>query len=104
MGIEKVILTSLAIVFVYASMQPGMVFFFIRKFFERLLSYLPEKVNLYLRKPLFDCLTCCSSIYGILFSLHYFSISFNYLLFLFQVAGLNFIFSLFMRYFNDKAE
>lgn len=103
-GIEKVTLTSLAVVFAYASMKPGMVFFFVRRFWEKLLSFLPERVNLYLRKPLFECLTCCSSVYGILFSLNVFSVSVDYLLFLFQVAGLDYLISVIINFFHDKAE
>jgi len=103
-GLERTILTSLAICFLYEAYKPGMIFFPIRRLMEKALSFLPEKVNLYIRNPLFDCVVCMSSVYGILFTVNIITLSFQYLLFLFQIGGLNFLLSLFIRFFHDTAE
>ena len=103
-GLERTILTSLAICFLYEAYKPGMIFFPVRRLMEKALSYLPEKVNLYVRNPLFDCVVCMASVYGILFTVDIITFSFHYLLFLFQIGGLNFLLSLFIRFFHDAAE
>lgn len=103
-GLERVILTSLAVCFMYIAMKPGMIFFPLRLLFEKLLELLPIKMNLYLRHPFFNCIICMSSVYGILFTIDIFSFSWQYLLFIFQVGGLNFILSLFIHFFHDRAE
>lgn len=104
MNLEVTILTSLKIAFMYAAMKPDMIFYPLRLFFEWILKPLPIKVQLYLSKPLFDCIVCMGSFWTIVFTLNIFSFSLEYLMFLFQVAGLNYLISTVIRFFHDQAE
>jgi hypothetical protein len=103
-GLELTALTSLKIVFIYEAMKPGNILFPLRRLLEKLLSYLPEKVNLYVRKPLFSCLFCAGSLWTLFFTFNIIAFSWQYLFFIFQVAGLNYIISLPVHWFTDQAE
>jgi hypothetical protein len=90
------LITSLKIVFVYACYQEGMFLFPLRRLMDKVISYLPAKVYLWIRKPLFYCLTCMSSVYGILFTYKLASFTWEYLQFLFIIGGFNYLFGCFI--------
>jgi hypothetical protein len=97
--------TSLMITFMWGAMQVGMIFFWLTQLIDRGLSNLPIKMHLWLRKPLYDCLFCMSSFWGILFTFKYFSFSFNYLFLLLTIGGINYLISTFIEaltYNNGK--
>jgi hypothetical protein len=54
--IEKITITAILVIFIYASMEKKMIFSFIRK----LLDSLPE----YIQKPIFDCYICMCPWWG----------------------------------------
>jgi len=93
-----VLLTSFKIMFVYVAMKEGMIFHFVPILIEHLFAALLPAKNwaltfaCYARKPLYGCVICMSSIWGVLFSLNRFSFSVEYLFFLFAVGGLNYLF------------
>jgi hypothetical protein len=89
--LEAAAICSLKILFVWAAMQPGMILFPLRWVLEGMISFLPVRVMLWVRKPLFDCLFCMSSVWGFLFSIDQASLSFGYLVFLFTVGGINYL-------------
>lgn len=103
-NIQLTVLTSLKVVFIYAAMKPGMIFHPLRLFFDWCLKPFPVKWQLYLAKPLYDCLVCQASFWTIIFTLNIFSVSIGYLFFLFQVGGLNFILSLWIHWSHDQAK
>jgi hypothetical protein len=92
-----VLITSLKILFVWAAMQSGMILYPLRWLIDQVLFLLPVKAELILRKPFYSCVTCMSSIYGILFTLDQFEISFSYLTLLFAIGGLNYMLQLFIQ-------
>ena len=98
------ILTSLKIFFAYGAMKPGNILFPLRQFFDWALHWLPEKVDLYLRKPLYDCVFCMGSLWGMAFTTRYFALTIDYLFLLLQVAGLNYIIASILRWYHDQAE
>lgn len=99
---ELTFLTSLKIVFVYAAMKEGMILFPLRRLFESMLSLAPASINFFLRKPLFDCLFCMSSIWGIIFTYFAFDFTLQYLFLILQVAGLNYLLSIAIQWFNQQ--
>lgn len=89
------IIASLFCVGMYVLYQPGMILGKLPDYFSKALNnWTPERADLIvkLRKPLFDCLPCMSSVYG---SIYYFTArsDTNYLIFLVTVCGLNYLFS-----------
>lgn len=85
-----ILITSLKIIFMYGAMQEGEILFFLRRFFEWCLSKLPIKAEQYLRKPLFDCMFCMSSIWGFTFLV----LPMPYILdLILSIAGLNYLWS-----------
>jgi hypothetical protein len=74
----------------YGAMKPGNIFFFLRLFFEYLLNFFPPKWQLELSKPLFECVFCMSSVWGIAFTAiaGHFSISVDYAFLILEIAGL----------------
>ncbi len=103
-SIEITILTSLKICFAYGSMKEGNIFFFMQRFFAWLLKPLPIKTQLYLARPLWQCLFCMSSVYGIIFTYKYFEFSIEYLFLILQIAGLNYLISTIIRWYHDMEE
>jgi hypothetical protein len=93
-NLEATILVSLKILFVYGAMKEGMILFKLRQFFDLILSPLPANIRLSLMHPLYNCLFCMSSFWGIIFTLYHFELSFAYLFFLLQIAGINYLLSL----------
>ena len=85
-------------------MKPGNILFPLRQFFDWALHWLPEKVDLYLRKPLYDCVFCMGSLWGMAFTTRYFALTIDYLFLLLQVAGLNYIIASILRWYHDQAE
>jgi hypothetical protein len=88
---EIVALTSLKIVFVWAAMKPGNILYFFRCVLEEGLLLLPVKVELQLRKPLFDCLFCMGGIWGLFFTWPLAELSWDYFFMILAVAGLNYL-------------
>lgn len=91
MTIQLIAITSLKIVFMWAAMRPGMVFYPLRLMIDSLLMQLPTTAMLYARKPLYDCLFCMSSVWGFLFTVHVAELSMAYLTMLLAVGGLNYL-------------
>ncbi len=96
-----VILIALKIAFVYGAMQPDNILFSLRRLLEKGLSYLPEKINLYLRKPLFDCMFCMSSFWGLVFFFVPLPLWLDVIL---SIAGLNYLLSTIIHYYHDQAQ
>jgi len=92
--------TSLIIVCIWAAMQEGMILHWLRLLMEYGIEELPcwisLKTKILLRKPLFDCLFCMSSVWGVLFTHHYFQFSFLYVKLILTIGGINFLISLFI--------
>jgi hypothetical protein len=103
-SLELSIITSLKVIFIYTAMKPGMILDFLPRFYDWLLHFLPAKAELYLRKPLYDCLFCCSSVYGILFTYQYFSFTVPYLFLILQAAGINYLVATVINWFHDQEE
>ena len=61
MNPEYIFLNSLIIVAIHALFWPGMLFVGFRKYLDRLPGFM--------RKPLFDCMICMSSVWGTFFFL-----------------------------------
>ena len=78
----------------WAAMQNGMILFKLRCLLETLIFILPTNIYLWLRKPLFDCLFCMSSIWGFVFTLQVFSFSQKYLYLLLVIGGINYLLQL----------
>jgi hypothetical protein len=85
------IITSLKILFVFAAMKEGMILFSLRRIIDWMIDPLPVGVFLWLRKPLYDCLFCMSSVWGIIFTYQYAAFAWHYLTLLFAVGGINYI-------------
>ncbi len=105
-----VVVTSFKIIFIYTAMKEGMIFHFIPRLFEHLWAALPAKnwaltLACYARKPLYGCPVCMASIWGTLFTLSKFSLTWDYLLFLFAIGGCNYIIdSLIAKSKSDEGE
>lgn len=85
----------------YGAMQEGGILFFLRRFFEKSLAKLPLQVEQKLRKPLFDCMFCMSSVWGCFFVF----IPLPYFLdVILSVAGLNFLLMSLLEYFKYRSE
>lgn len=84
-------ITSLTILFVYESMKEGDFLFWLRQLLDRMIRQLPVNVYLWISKPLFGCLFCMASFWGILFTIPYFSFTWWYLQLLFIIAGINYL-------------
>ncbi len=97
MFIESIIIISLQIVFMYGAMQEGEILFPFRKLLENIVSKFPVSWQFYLRKPLFDCLFCMSSFWGITFAFLPLPWWLNII---FCVAGLNYLWSAFIGYLH----
>lgn len=95
-----VILTSLKCLFVYEAMKEGNALSWLRILFINLLMHMPLWFEQYARKPLFDCLFCFSSVYGILFTLPYFSLTWGYLTLLFAIGGVNYLIGTFIGFIH----
>jgi len=95
MILSTVIITSLAIAALhYMIVWEGMIFFPLKKYLQRL--------PLLIRKPLFECLFCMSSIWGTASLFFVFKLQFNeYFIFnLFAIAGMNLLIELFVTLFE----
>jgi hypothetical protein len=95
-SLALIAVTSLKIFFMYVAMKEGMIFHIIPRLFEKLWAALPAKnwaltLACYARKPLYGCSICMASIWGTIFTISRFSLTWDYLLFLFAVGGLNYI-------------
>lgn len=105
-----IIITSFKIVFVYGAMQPDMILYPLRLLFEKILNKLPLTFEQYAKKPLFDCLFCMASVWGIVFTITeldwQFSFSFfiSYLFLLFGIAGCNYMLALLISYVHTYVE
>lgn len=105
MELQLIIITSLKCVFVYEGMKPEMVLHPLRRLLEWFVSLLPDNVGCYIQKPLFCCLFCTSSLWGMLFTAQYFAVTWDYLTSLFAIAGCNFLFGMaigFMRQMRER--
>jgi hypothetical protein len=99
-----ILTTSLKIIFMYGAMQEGEILFWLRRLFENFVSLFPVSVQFYLRKPLFDCMFCMSSVWGLTFILLPLPFWLDIIL---CVAGLNYIWSSligFLHVEKDEAE
>lgn len=86
MTLSEIITTSFAIAAIhYMIAWEGMVLFPLKKYLERL--------PVIIRKPLYECLFCMSSIWGItiLYFIHKLPIDLHFIYYLFAIAGVNFI-------------
>lgn len=86
-----IIITSLKILFVYQAMQEGNVLHWLYRGIHKVIGLLPTDVYMWVRKPLADCYLCMASVYGILFTLPYFSFTWHYLTTLFAICGMNYL-------------
>ena len=91
MLLQLAILTSLKILFVHAAMKEGMILFWLRRIIDSVLQPLPVLLQLWIRKPLYECLFCMSSVWGMLFTIDLWSLTWEYLQFLMAVAGVDYI-------------
>lgn len=89
--LELAFITSLKVVFVWAAMQEGMILHWLRRLIDWMISPLPPKVFLWLRKPMYDCLFCCSSVYGLLFTWYYEMTILEHIELIITVSGINYI-------------
>lgn len=89
--LESAIITSLKILFVYAAMRQGMILFPVRRVIDWIIEPLPPKLYLWIRKPLYDCLFCMSSVWGFIFSYNVAAFHWYYLHYLLVIAGINYI-------------
>lgn len=95
MILSTVIITSLAIAALhYMIVWEGMILYPLKKYLQRL----PRLI----RKPLFECLFCMSSIWGTASLFFVFKLQFNeYFIFnLFAIAGMNLLIELFVTLFE----
>jgi len=95
MTIETILITSLAIAALhYMIVWEGMILYPLKKYLQRL--------PLLIRKPLFECLFCMSSIWGTASLFFVFKLQFNeYFIFnLFAIAGMNLLIELFVTLFE----
>jgi len=95
MILSTVIITSLAVAALhYMIIWEGMFLFPLKKHLQRL--------PLLIRKPLFECLFCMSSIWGTASLFFVFKLQFNeYFIFnLFAIAGMNLLIELFVTLFE----
>jgi len=95
MTIETILITSLAIAALhYMIVWEGMILYPMKKYLQRL--------PLLIRKPLFECLFCMSSIWGTASLFFVFKLQFNeYFIFnLFAIAGMNLLIELFVTLFE----
>ena len=95
MILSTVIITSLAIAALhYMIIWEGMILYPLKKYLQRL--------PLLIRKPLFECLFCMSSIWGTASLFFVFKLQFNeYFIFnLFAIAGMNLLIELFVTLFE----
>ena len=86
MTLSEIITTSFAIAAIhYMIAWEGMVLFPLKKYLERL--------PVIIRKPLYECLFCMSSIWGItiLYFIHKLPIDLHFIYYLFAIAGVNFL-------------
>lgn len=86
MTIGTILITSFAIAAIhYMIAWEGMVLFPLKKYLERL--------PVIIRKPLYECLFCMSSIWGItiLYFIHKLPIDLHFIYYLFAIAGVNFL-------------
>lgn len=99
--IEAVFIVSLKIIFMYGSMQEGHILFPFRKLLETIVSKFPVNWQFYLSKPLYDCLFCMSSVWGLLFIYIPMPLWINIIL---SVAGLNYLWSALIGFLHAKTE
>ena len=95
MILSTVIITSLAVTALhYMIVWEGMILYPLKKYLQRL--------PLLIRKPLFECLFCMSSIWGTASLFFVFKLQFNeYFIFnLFAIAGMNLLIELFVTLFE----
>lgn len=91
--IERAIILSLTITAIYMLFQQGMLLGWFRIMIANLFDRLLDKNwSRYLQKPLWDCLTCMSSVWTIVLTL-----SFNWKLIL-LVCGINTLIDKFLNY------
>jgi hypothetical protein len=93
-----IFITSLKCLFVYEGMKEGNVLSWLRLLFIRLLLLTPHWFEQYAKKPLYDCLFCFGSLWGILFTFQYFSFTWQYLTLLFAIAGMNYLVGTFIGF------
>ncbi|HRH61220.1 MAG TPA: hypothetical protein PL045_11650 [Chitinophagaceae bacterium] len=77
-----------------------MILYPLRELLEKICESLPPEINLWLRKPLFECLFCMSSVWGILFTIPIFSFTWHYITMLFALAGFNYIVQLIISHYG----
>lgn len=106
-SLEIALTASLQILFIWGAMQEGMILFPLRRAIDTLLekvSIVWLMIGLILRKPLYDCLFCMSSVWGIIFTAKYFSLSWNYLTLLFCIGGINYLIQMLITWAETKAD
>jgi len=103
-SLELTLLTSLKIIFMYGAMKPGMVFDFLPRVFDWVLHWLPMEAQLYLKKPLYDCVFCMASVWGLLFTYQYFEITVDYVFLILQVGGVNYLVATIIGWYHDQEE
>lgn len=87
--IETIFIGSLCVLGLYAAMGEGMILKFLHDFFERITN---NKVLRHIRAALYECPICMASIWGtIVWLLLGYWFSMAWVLYVFAVAGLNYI-------------
>jgi hypothetical protein len=81
--LQQVIFNSLIILGIHALFWPGMILVKFRKYLERMPRFC--------KKPLFDCLICMSSVWGVTFFLCFNKLSWHLIPHVLAVCGLNVI-------------
>jgi hypothetical protein len=95
--LEAVLLVALKVVFVYGAMQEDEVLFPLRRLLEKIVALFPAKYQFYLRKPLFGCMFCMSSVWGITFTFLSLPLWIDIVL---SVAGVNYLISALVGYLH----
>lgn len=62
--IEQIVVVSLIVFAIYATMEEGMIFGFVRKWWAKLTKNWKEEKADYLAKPIFDCPVCMAAWHG----------------------------------------
>jgi hypothetical protein len=96
--IQHVILISLAITGIHICCRDGMVFERPRVWVQNILDWaLGYKASAYVQKPLFSCLMCMSSIWGLIGCLVLNIPACDWIFTILSVCGLNAIITFFLR-------
>jgi len=82
---------SIMITAIWGMMKSGNFLYPLRWLIDSIIEWLPPKIFLYVRKPLYDCLFCMSSIWGIVFTFWWDIGLIEHCLLLLKIAGINYL-------------